>query len=224
MWTKLYPFQESHLVASGTQIISNPGFFHSLLDTQQKLDTGLNGLSTRVYSHESRPRMRSKCRCRYLTPTSAAYIESKDALSHEKSCPFHESGKRIINLVVKRTICNRLLRFSVLASFRVTVGARGLAISPKLKFRPVVPEDSPAFTLLQDVEARLKSDCNSSVIQDTSKRLFELFRDGKASPSDTLPNGKTILHVSQGLCLYVFHCNYKEEPCSWVSSSLLIKY
>ncbi|PLN78681.1 hypothetical protein BDW42DRAFT_201995 [Aspergillus taichungensis] len=169
---------KSHLVASGTQLISNPGFFQSLLDTQQNLDTDLK----------------------------AAYNESKDALSHEKSCPFHKSGKRIVSLVVKRTICNRLIRFSMLASLHVTVGAGGLAVSPKLEFRPVVPKDSPAFTLLRDVEARLKSDHNRSVIQDTNKRLFELFREGKASPLDTLPDGNTILH-------YVTH--WQAYACRW---------
>lgn len=201
-------FQESHIIASGTQLISNPGFLQSQLDTQQDLDTGLKGLSTIVYSRETRPRMRCKCPCRYPTPASAAYIESKYALSHRNGCPLHESGSRTISFVMNRTICNRLLRFSVLASLQITAGAGGLAISPKLEFRPVVPEDSPAFTLLRGVEASFKSGFNRSVIQDTNKRLFELFREGKASPSDTLPNGETILHVSNNLNLSNCHYSY----------------
>jgi hypothetical protein len=100
----------------------------------------------------------------------------------------------------------------VLASLQIAIGAGGLIISPKLEFQPVVPYDSPAFTLLRTVEASFKLGFNESVIQDTQKMLFELFREGKASPSDTLPNGQTILHVGNKLNLSNGHCSYTAHP------------
>lgn len=113
---------------------------------------------------------------------------------------------------MKRKICNRLFGFSVLACLQITFGAGGLAISPKLEFQPVVSKDSPAFTLLRSAEQSFNLGFNKSVIQDTHKMLFELFREGKASPSDTLPNGETILHVSNSLSLSNCRRSYTAHP------------
>jgi hypothetical protein len=45
----------------------------------------------------------------------------------------------------------------------------------------------------------LESQDVSSVIKDAQKAIFEAFREGKASKSDALPDGNTILHVSVNL-------------------------
>ncbi|KAL4738832.1 hypothetical protein BDV11DRAFT_215708 [Aspergillus similis] len=168
---------ESRVIASSTPLIPNSDLLQSLLGTQRNLETAMTDSSTRG------------------TPGSATHSRSKYALFHNNGCLLHAPGARTINLLMRRTICNRLLRFSVSASLQITVGTGGFAISPKLAFRPVVPEDSPAFTLLLDVEASFRSGVNRSAIRDTSRRLFELFREGKSSPSDTLADGRTILHI-----------------------------
>ncbi|KAL4782869.1 hypothetical protein BJX76DRAFT_368788 [Aspergillus varians] len=161
---------ESRTMAPSTPLIADSDLLQSLLSTQQNLDTAITA------------------------PGSAAHIRSRCVLFHNNGCLLHAPGRMTINLLMKRTLCNRLLRFSVLASLQITIGAGGFAISPKLEFRPVVPEDSPAFILLRSVR-RFKEGSNRSFIQDANRRLFELFREGKASPSDTLADGSTILHI-----------------------------
>lgn len=190
-------------MAPSTPLTANSDPLHSLLGTQRNLNTAIAGLSARSNSHEGRSRLRHKCTCRLPAPGSAAHIRSKYVLFHNSSCLLHAPGKRTMNLLMKRTMCNRLLRLSVLASLQITIGTGGFSISPKLEFRPVVPEDSLAFILLRSVGSRLKQGSNTYVIRDANRRLFELFREGEASPSDTLADGTTILHVSNNRCLII---------------------
>ncbi|KAL4973670.1 hypothetical protein BDW66DRAFT_168434 [Aspergillus desertorum] len=163
---------EARIMAPSTPLIANSDLVQSLLGTQRNSDTAI------------------------AAPGSAAHIRRQYVLFHKSGCLLHAPGRRTINLVMKRTICNCLLGFSVLASLQITTGTGGFTISPKLVFRPVVPEDSPAFILLRSVRPRFKEDSNRSVIRNVNRRLFELFREGKASPSDTLADGRTILHVA----------------------------
>ncbi|KAJ6000745.1 hypothetical protein N7481_001154 [Penicillium waksmanii] len=75
-----------------------------------------------------------------------------------------------------------------------TGGAGGFAISPNLALFPVVPKDSPVFSLLMNTEKTLGEGYDDVVLQDTLKGLLKLFRNHESSPLDTLPNGDTILH------------------------------
>jgi hypothetical protein len=76
----------------------------------------------------------------------------------------------------------------------MTNGAGGFSISPKLHFRAVVPKDSPAFKLLDKYSHFM---VEQGEIRRTHQALFELFHAGRASPTDTLENGDTLLHVRQ---------------------------
>lgn len=192
-------FQEPRIMAPSTLPIANSDLLQSLLGTQQNLDTAITALPARNNSHEGRSRLRHKCTCRLPAPGSAAHIQRKHLLFHNNGCLLHAPGRRTINLLMRRTICSRLLRFSVTASLQITVGTGGFAINPKLEFCPVVPKNSAAFTLLLGVEESFKTGFNRSGIHDTKRRLFELFYEGEASPLDTLADGRTILHVSKTL-------------------------
>ncbi|KAL4793923.1 hypothetical protein BDV19DRAFT_206779 [Aspergillus venezuelensis] len=118
---------ESHIMAPSTPLIANSDLLQSLFSTQQSLDTAIAGLSARSNSHEGRSRLRHKCTCYLSAPGSAAHIRSKYVLFRNNGCLLHAPGRRTINLLVKRTVCNRLLRFSVLASLQITTGAGGFA-------------------------------------------------------------------------------------------------
>jgi hypothetical protein len=79
----------------------------------------------------------------------------------------------------------------------VTRGAGGFAISPWLQFRAVVSRDSPAFALLDYWSPKIIAEndiikCAEQIL----KQLYQLFQEGKASPTDILPHGTTLLHVS----------------------------
>jgi hypothetical protein len=78
----------------------------------------------------------------------------------------------------------------------MTHGAGGFSISPKLHFRAVVPKDSPAFKLVGKYGRHHRYlHMEKGEIRRTHQALFELFRAGRASPTDTLENGDTLLHV-----------------------------
>jgi hypothetical protein len=104
-----------------------------------------------------------------------------------------------MTLLHRRIFCRWALRISLETSFTSTVGAGGFSISPKLEFRAIVPKNCEIFSALYDAEHSLMSQDVSTVIQNTQKALFEAFREGKASKSDALQSGNTILHVSVNL-------------------------
>lgn len=107
--------------------------------------------------------------------------------------------KKLLSLHARQTFCNRILRFSASVSLEITTGAGGLAISPKLEFHAIVQRDSPAFQLLWDALEDLGLQPDASItIQKTHRKLFELFDERRALPSDTTADGHTILHV--GAC------------------------
>lgn len=98
-----------------------------------------------------------------------------------------------------RIFCRWALRISLETSFSSAIGAGGFSISTKLEFRAIVPIKSEIFSALLGAEESFKSQDVSTVIQNTRKALFEAFREGKASKSDALRSGDTILHVSINL-------------------------
>jgi hypothetical protein len=117
--------------------------------------------------------------------------------AHKAGCSLYIPGQKTRILQARQTFCNRLLKFSIVASLNITTGAGGFAIGPQLKFRAVVPEDSPAFKLIFDSRKSILLSRNiKSKLQDIYKKLLQLYQDGRSSPTDTIPGGSTILHVS----------------------------
>ena len=105
---------------------------------------------------------------------------------------------------MKYTYCTKILGYSIAATFSATRGPGGLAISPQLTLRAVVPNDSPAFSLLKNMNYSNIGD--NGQIPDLLNRaewalyqLSLLFNNGKASPIDVTQDGETLLHVSKVL-------------------------
>ncbi|KAL4962979.1 uncharacterized protein BDV14DRAFT_202228 [Aspergillus stella-maris] len=67
----------------------------------------------------------------------------------------------------------------------LTRGAGAMSISPTLRFYSVVPDDTPTFELLRTTD-------DFPFVHDA---FLELFRAGKAAPTDRLADGTTLLHV-----------------------------
>jgi hypothetical protein len=110
----------------------------------------------------------------------------------------NNQAKKVMSLIYRHTVCNRFLQFTITASLTVTKAAGGCSISPNLQFRAIVPGDSPAFSLLRaTMDCLIGREHNESIIRDTRIALFELFYAGKASLSDTLGDGTTIMHVCE---------------------------
>jgi hypothetical protein len=167
----------------------DPKLLRSLMDNQKENeDTVLNTIG----------HYRRRLRCR----DSSEAATSQDRRTEEKFgqalrswFPSKRQSRDILSLVHRHTVCNRFLRYSVTASITVTRGAGGFAINPSLQFRRVVAWDSPAFGLLRKVHIGWSDPTRPSVIQDTHRALFALFEARLASPTDTLENGETLLHV-----------------------------
>ncbi|KAJ0413081.1 hypothetical protein BJY00DRAFT_320136 [Aspergillus carlsbadensis] len=118
---------------------------------------------------------------------------------NRRKWPGNQANK-VISLIYRHTVCNRFLRFTLTASLTVTKSAGGCSISPNLQFRAIVPDDSPAFSLLTRTMRRLQLGKNSPfIIRETRTALFELFYAGEACLSDTLGDGNTIMNAVAAL-------------------------
>jgi hypothetical protein len=174
--------------ASSSRPVTDPALLRSLLRNQVENGDRINTLISDYSKTSHTPKHRLLCRCR---PNPMAINAPQMGFSHKAWCPISNQQKNIVSLAFTYTVCNRFLNFSIAASFAMTKGAGGLAISPNLQFRAIVPSNSPAFKLL----LRSGSGRDGSAIRSSHKALFELFYAGLASPTDTLGNGTTLLHV-----------------------------
>ncbi|KAG4421719.1 hypothetical protein IFR04_005095 [Cadophora malorum] len=128
----------------------------------------------------------------------------KRALYPFKRGTLEELNSTLVELTANLQLALQLLtlsvkmRYSIAATFSATRGPGGLAISPQLTLRAVVPDDSPAFSLLKFVPCR-DDEGQSPDIMDHAKwvlyQLNLLFEDGKASPMDVTQDGRTLLHM-----------------------------
>jgi hypothetical protein len=166
-----------------------PALLRPILDNHQTSDKATGRSMATGHVQRKTPRMRCSCpSCNCSTySVGTAYCSGCEVLAQDK---------RVISLFKKRTFHTWNLNFSVRASLTITKGAGCFTISPHIEFRSVVPLDSPVFSLLKDTEKGLGSPKADFVIGSTHKKLLQLFRERKASYSDTLSNGDTILHVS----------------------------
>jgi hypothetical protein len=191
--------KESNFTRYGTGQIMIPSLLQSIPDSHKISNEAPGSFMAKHQVQHKTPRMRCSCtNCkRFANPVGGA---------HYHGCKVHAQDKRIISLFKQRTFYTWMLNFSVQVSLTITKGAGCFWIRPNLAFRAVVPLNSPVVSLLMDTEKGLRSRKAGSVIGSTHKRLLQLFQEGKASCSDTLPNGDTILHVSgssmSNLCLH----------------------
>ena len=127
-------------------------------------------------------------------------------VNHGRNCPFYRPSQKTNEVGVHFSYCGLWLARAVRASLAITTGAGGFSISPDVSFSPVVPSDSPAFTLLRrsfpnfTLLRRSSPDRSTAIdlhqhFEKQVRQLELLFRDGKASPYDLDQDGNTILHV-----------------------------
>ena len=139
----------------------------------------------------------------YSISNVAIFKTSLESSKHFVTCPFYIGTDATTTVGLKTTYYGRLLSNTVWATISITTGAGGLSISPCLKFRGLVPNDSPAFRLLDHIEfARLvrstppsQTDQLCEFFENTLHQLYKLFKDRIASPTDTNESGETLLFV-----------------------------
>ncbi|KAL3458404.1 hypothetical protein BJX64DRAFT_266727 [Aspergillus heterothallicus] len=178
---------ESHMRNTNGRPITTPSLLQSLLDYEKETDEESRDLIPKKSKRTHRKSQSLVCRCE----------TNSFPARHKPWCTARSQSREreILLLSVRRAVCNKLLRFSVAVSLSVTKGAGGLSISPTLQFRAVVPDNSPAFKLLSNASPKFWLPQDMRLIRKTHHDLFQLFEKGLASPSDTLQNGDTLLHV-----------------------------
>ena len=131
------------------------------------------------------------------------FKSSVDSSNHSFTCPLYIGTKAITTVGFKMGYYGRLLANTVRATMTITIGAGGYSINPCLEFHAIVPFDSPAFLLLDYGTFRrhfhttppTESIGVCDFFENTLQQLYELFQDGRASPTDTVEDGSTLLHV-----------------------------
>ena len=129
---------------------------------------------------------------------------------HQRYCPFYYCSAGTHNETIGvRFKLPSFLASTLQLSMSFMRGAGGMAISPMLVYRPIVPWNSPAFSIfsaetmisraaLLDYDAGLTpTPYMSSYIMSALSELLHLFNNGEASPYDITANGETLLHVSR---------------------------
>jgi hypothetical protein len=172
----------------------------STLDSTQSSSEATGVVLTQCQVQCKIPRRGCSCTgCNWSTSTYSIGGTSKSGTACHRGCKDHTETKRVISFIKRRTFYTWILSFSVQASLTITRGAGCFTITPYLDFRVIVPGYAPAFKLLMATEKGLRSQTAGFVIESTHTKLLQLLQEGKASCSDTLPNGDTILHVSESL-------------------------
>ncbi|KAM0796422.1 hypothetical protein BDR22DRAFT_893275 [Usnea florida] len=200
-------------------LAQRPSLLRTVCDEVSDLDMDLGQTSMMTAQDPSRldPRIwkrtkqRSYCSCATLTRRKAAtysigrvdffktFVESS---SHSVTCPLYIRTEATTTVGLKMVYYGRLLANTVRATVSIATGAGGYSINPSLKFHAVVTDDSPGFRLLQTENFKERcrttpapqSKAVSDYFESALQQLYELFKDGRASPTDVNVYGMNLLH------------------------------
>lgn len=163
-----------------------------------------NSLRGRLPQSSSSHLSEKYCTCN-RRPRHSPTFSFSVSTGHRADCPLYVDGQQTVGISARYMFCNRLLGMSVRFMMTFTRGAGALAISPMFQFHSIVPDDSPVFKLLLNLQI-------SGIFPDSLRRLestkwsvLEMFHNRKAAPSDRLADGTTLLHV-RTLFIYGIRC------------------
>lgn len=197
------------------KLFRTPSLLRSVCDRVIQIDHSpgdlsgmiINSLSNERDIAEVRSGLMPSCQCRvdsirasstWSTRRSSVFRSSTTSGIHQKDCPLRMWSSKETVIRTRYSLCDIWLSQIISLSISITRGAGGLSISPNLSFCATVSKDSPAFALFNDEKfyaiAKTKDYSHFKVI---THRLSTLFREQKASPSDVLASGDTLLHVSR---------------------------
>ncbi|KAL9130116.1 MAG: hypothetical protein Q9175_007111 [Cornicularia normoerica] len=213
-------------------LAQRPSLLRTVCDTAGGLEMNVKRISTMTAQNRVTQagrkgkwtKQRPYCSCSTLIRERAAnysigrvefFKTSVESCKHSVTCPLYIGIKATTTVGLKMAYYGRLLANTVRATVSVTAGAGGFSISPCLKFRALVPGDSPAFNLLNSERvmyrfgSRPLSQTNEicKYFESALQQLYELFTDGAASPTDMDEDGRTLLHVLDKWPWFLNHCN-----------------
>lgn len=205
-------------------LISKPGLQRDVCDRVQVFsDAGEQELHSERFSNVSQRRAaahlrrqnlfctctaRKTSRLRSLLPSPYIKLFCSTRINerHRENCPFYSLTRTRNDAIGFRVDWPTPFLASALElSFCLTRGAGGTAISPMLVYRPVVPENAPAFLLFEKDTLMSKgvllygpvkpTPYLSSYLEFALRELLNLFKEQKASPYDITQSGDTLLMV-----------------------------
>lgn len=141
------------------------------------------------------------CQCRYikshaLSGRGRIRILREEEYTHQPECPRSRYADYSRIVTAQLTVCNQLLRFCAMIGWEESRKAGWYGLRPVLRCRNIVPEDAPAFSLLNAAFLQLGSDEISSgdikSLLDTTLRDLRLLLSGGTSPVDTTISGLSL--------------------------------
>jgi hypothetical protein len=125
--------------------------------------------------------------------------ESDVYVIHDRRCPLWYLSRKDTKYRVNVVIFQRFQVFGVLNFSRSPHSSfSGWSISQNLSYRPVVPDNSPAFAIVSKyfdtnpIAEHGRITMYTQLLQD----LKEVFQTGQGSPKDTLEDGSNLIRVS----------------------------
>ncbi|KAH7123570.1 hypothetical protein B0J11DRAFT_529337 [Dendryphion nanum] len=145
------------------------------------------------------------CQCRSTTQSQAVYrryggwippfsITRATTTDHQDDCPYAKFAEVRTNLQFRLSFCSMLLGKKFRLAVDVQQGSGMFSISPILQTSRVVPDNSPAFALIDEFHRSVFSD--DVRVSHCIRALQELFDTGRATPYDRRNNGDNLLHFA----------------------------
>ncbi|KAM0804469.1 hypothetical protein BDR22DRAFT_960096 [Usnea florida] len=171
-------------------------------------------LMCRTNKVPSDPQMRrtwADCACRYRSRRQQySKLQASDSKTiswsisihsanrnHDRDCPLSVCVETSWSMRLSLASCTKFLARAVEASLSLTRGAGGIALSPNLQLRCVVPYNSPAFTLMREpYPDDMTFDDTKIAASQRMQILRQMFQEGRASPYDVCMDGNTLLHYA----------------------------
>jgi hypothetical protein len=117
---------------------------------------------------------------------------------HDNLCPQASTHSDSTYIYLGTHIGNARFGYGMHISLDMHYGYGTFSLRPSLVCYRVVSETSPGFALIRDVTSR-KGPAFVPQWESAARDLVEIFQSRTASPHDRLPNGMTLLHVSEHL-------------------------
>lgn len=167
----------------------------------------MSAISLRVNDSEQATRLcscrrRRRRECSTRGYTKLQLFHRRDTMyNHYEDCPFSLAPQTTTAIGLRFSHRGFLLARTIQAMISITTGTEGFSIAPNLTFRAVVPNDAPAFVIIDSIREAvgIESDC-VPLINQALQALLKLFRNGEALPTDVNENGEPLISVRAAQC------------------------
>jgi len=178
-----------------SDIFASASMFTSPRGSQIDLST-----MTPIFEHEKTMKVAStKCTCRGYHNTKGVFwrpvfLTHVTYRAHAHSCPFWSAEELKTSISFGLILCYLAIGIKWRLLLALSIGTRPFSVVPSLKcHRAVNLSSSPAFSA---VAAVIGANMDEATVPTLFTDLRKIFDTRRASRDDRLPDGQTLLHVS----------------------------